>query len=127
MIEKALDNLPLADIDLLFIENVGNLICPAEFDLGEHRKVVLASTPEGDDKPYKYPLMFTGADVVVVTKIDLSPHLDFRMTGFREAVTALNPDVKILPVSAKTGKDLERWFSWLLNEARSLKKRRPNM
>ena len=82
MLEKALNNLPLADIDLLFIENVGNLICPAEFDLGEHKKVMLLSIPEGDDKVYKYPLMFTEADVVFINKVDLLPLLEFDVASF---------------------------------------------
>jgi hydrogenase nickel incorporation protein HypB len=123
MIESALNNLPLNEIDLLFIENVGNLICPAEFDLGEHKRVILASTPEGDDKPYKYPLMFTEADVVLVTKVDLLPHLDFQMDHFHKGVTGLNPDVKIFPVSVKTGEGLDQWFSWLIDQAKELKAR----
>jgi len=103
MLEKALNNLPLADIDLLFIENVGNLICPAEFALGEHKKVMLLSVPEGDDKVYKYPLMFTEADVVFVNKIDLLPLLEFDVTSFTKAVSGLNPESKVFPVSTKTG------------------------
>ena len=113
MIEKALNNLPLNDIDLLLIENVGNLICPAEFALGEHKRVMLLSLPEGHDKPYKYPLMFTEADVVLVNKIDLSPLLEFNMTSFVNATKGLNPKVNIFQVSCKTGKGLEGWFSWL--------------
>ena len=113
MIEKALNNLPLNDIDLLLIENVGNLICPAEFALGEHKRVMLLSLPEGHDKPYKYPLMFTEADVVLVNKIDLSPLLEFNMTFFVNATKGLNPKVNIFQVSCKTGKGLEGWFSWL--------------
>ncbi len=123
MMEKALNNLPREDIDLLLIENVGNLICPAEFALGEHRKVMLLSTPEGDDKPHKYPLIFTGADVVLVNKIDLLPYLDFNTTSFNQAVTGLNPGVKIFPVSCQTGEGLEAWFSWLEDEIRQLKNR----
>ncbi|MFC1928479.1 hydrogenase nickel incorporation protein HypB [Chloroflexota bacterium] len=123
MIENALNNLSLGGIDLLLIENVGNLICPAEFALGEHRKVMLLSTPEGDDKPYKYPLMFTETDVVLVNKIDLLPYLDFDADAFNRAVTGLNPDVKIFPVSCKTGEGLEAWFSWLENEIKQIKSR----
>jgi len=115
MIERALNNLPLGDIDLLLIENVGNLICPAEFALGEHKRVMLLSLPEGDDKPYKYPLMFTEADVVLINKIDLLPYLEFNLAAFRKAVTGLNPKAKILPVSCKTGEGLEDWFSWLVD------------
>ncbi len=116
MTENALNSLLLADIDLLLIENVGNLICPAEFALGEHKKVMLLSLPEGDDKPYKYPLMFAEADVVLVNKIDLLPYLDFNMLAFSKAVSGLNPRVKIFPVSCKTGDGLEEWLSWLLAE-----------
>jgi len=113
MTENALGNLPLEDIDLLFIENVGNLICPAGFALGEHKRVILLSVPEGDDKPYKYPSMFIGADVVIINKIDLLPYLDFNVTVFTQAVSGLNPKVKIFQVSCKTGQGLEGWFSWL--------------
>jgi len=123
MIENALDNLPLKEVDLLIIENVGNLICPAEFDLGEHKRVILASMPEGDDKPYKYPLMFTEADVVLVNKLDLLPHLDFNVGHFCEGVTGLNPTVKIFQVSCKTGEGLEQWFSWLLAQMKDKKAR----
>jgi len=121
MIENALNNLPLKGIDLLLIENVGNLVCPAEFDLGEHKKVILASTPEGDDKPYKYPLMFTEADVVLVNKLDLLPHVDFQINRFCEGVTGLNPSVRIFQVSCKTGEGLEQWFSWLLDQIEEMK------
>ena len=123
MAENALNNLPLEEIDLLLIENVGNLICPAEFTLGEHKKVMLLSLPEGDDKPYKYPLMFNEADVVLVNKIDLLPFLEFNITAFCEAVTGLNPKVKIFQVSCKTGEGLEAWFSWLLDEMKEMKSR----
>jgi hydrogenase nickel incorporation protein HypB len=121
MIENALNNLSLDGIDLLLIENVGNLICPAEFALGEHRKIMLLSTPEGDNKPYKYPLMFTEADVVLVNKVDLLPYLDFNIGTFNKAVTGLNPDVKIFPISCKTSEGLEAWFSWLKNEIKQIK------
>ena len=123
MTEKALNNLPLEEVDLLLIENVGNLICPVEFALGEHKKVMLLSVPEGDDKPYKYPLMFTEADVVLVNKIDLLPHLDFNTTAFNQAVNGLNPAVKIFQVSCKTSEGLAAWFSWLEDEIKQMKKR----
>ncbi|MFC1892466.1 hydrogenase nickel incorporation protein HypB [Chloroflexota bacterium] len=125
MTASALGNLPLSDIDLLLIENVGNLICPAEFALGDHKRVMLLSTPEGHDKPHKYPLMFTGADVILINKLDLLPHLDFDMTVFTEAVSGLNPTAKILPVSCKTGDGLEDWFSWL--EAEITRIKRPHL
>ena len=124
MTEKALNNLPLNGIDLLLIENVGNLICPAEFDLGEHKRAMLLSVPEGDDKPYKYPLMFTEANVVLINKIDLLPHLDFDIPAFNKAVTGLNPTVKIMPVSCKTGEGLDEWLSWLETEITKMKRRR---
>lgn len=113
MIKKALDNLALEETDLVLIENVGNLICTAEFALGAHKKVMLLSVPEGDDKPYKYPLMFTEADVVLVNKIDVLPYFDFNVSAFSKAVSDLNPSARIFPVSAKTGEGLEPWFSWL--------------
>ncbi len=116
MIKKALDNLALERIDLIIIENVGNLICTAEFALGAHKKVMLLSVPEGDDKPHKYPLMFTESDVVLVNKIDVLPYFDFNVSAFSKAVSGLNPSASILPVSAKTGEGLEAWFSWLEGE-----------
>ena len=123
MIEQALNNLPLDDVDLLFIENVGNLICPAEFNLGEDRKVILLSLPEGDDKPYKYPLMFSEADVVLINKIDLLSHIDFDTDAFIKAVSGLNPKAKIFQVSCKTGQGLDDWFAWLQNEMEGTKSR----
>jgi len=116
MIEKALDNLPLNELDLILIENVGNLVCPAEFNLGEHKKVVLSSMTEGDDKPYKYPLMFSEADVVLVNKVDLLPYLDFNTSYFNDGITRLNPEVKIFQVSCKTGEGIELWISWLQSQ-----------
>ena len=124
MTENALNNLPLDDIDLLFIENVGNLICPAGFALGEHKRVILLSLPEGDDKPYKYPIMFTEADIVLINKIDLLPYLDFDIASFTKTVSGLNPRVKIFQVSCKTGQGLEGWFSWLEEQIKEMKNRR---
>jgi len=120
MISLALKDLPLTDIDLLFIENVGNLICPAEFALGEHKKVVISSVPEGDDKPTKYPLMFTKTDVVVINKLDLLPYVDFNLNNFRRALKGVNPKVKIFEVSCKTGEGLRNWYSWLLSEVKAI-------
>jgi hydrogenase nickel incorporation protein HypB len=116
MITSALDKLDLKNIDLLMIENVGNLICPAEFDLGEHVKVVITSLPEGDDKPIKYPLMFTESDAVLINKVDLAPYMDFDINNFRKVVTGLNPDITIFEVSAKTGKGIDQWCQWLLGK-----------
>ena len=119
MITPALNKLPLENIDLLFVENVGNLICPAEFALGEHKKVVISSIPEGDDKPTKYPLMFTEADAVIINKLDLLAHLEFDVTSFRKAIEGLNPKVKIFEVSCKTGAGIDAWCSWISTEARN--------
>jgi hydrogenase nickel incorporation protein HypB len=113
MIRKALDTLDLAPIDLIFIENVGNIVCTADFDLGAHKNVVILSIPEGDDKPHKYPVMFVEADVVLVNKIDVLPHFDFKMDAFPEIIRGLNPSAEVFPVSAKTGEGLDRWFSWI--------------
>jgi hydrogenase nickel incorporation protein HypB len=113
MIEKALDKLALEQNDLVIIENVGNLVCPAEFALGAHKNIMLLSVPEGDDKPHKYPLMFTEADMVLINKIDVLPYFDFDVNAFSDAVSGLNPSAGILPVSAKTGEGLKPWFSWL--------------
>ena len=124
MTENALNNLPLGDIDLLLIENVGNLICPAGFALGEHKRVILLSLPEGDDKAYKYPIMFTQADVVLINKIDLLPYLDFNVSAFTDVVTGLNPSVNIFQVSCKTGQGLEGWFSWLEEQIKEIKSHR---
>jgi hydrogenase nickel incorporation protein HypB len=121
MISSALPKMTLSGIDVLFIENVGNLICPAEFELGEHTKVVIASIPEGHDKPIKYPLMFTEADAVLVNKVDLAPYLDFDMGAFRTSVKGLNPDVSIFEISCKTGSGMEEWCSWLSGEVSKYK------
>lgn len=118
MITSALNKLPLKNIDLLFIENVGNLICPASFNLGEHKKIVISSIAEGDDKPAKYPVMFSLADVVIINKIDLLPLQEFDLSGFRKKITSLNPEVTIFEVSCKTGQGIESWCSWLLAEAK---------
>jgi len=121
MLESALDNLALPDIDLLFIENVGNLVCPAGFILGEHKRVMLLSLPEGDDKPYKYPLMFSGVDVVLINKIDFLPHLDFNLESFRTAVAGINSRARIFQVSCKTGEGIDQWLSWLMGEIKMKK------
>ena len=113
MTENALNNLPLEEIDLLFIENVGNLVCPAEFALGEHRKVMLLSAPEGDDKPYKYPAIFEAVDVVLVTKLDLLPYLDFDLEAFQHLVRGMNARAPILPLSARTKQGFDAWVTWL--------------
>jgi hydrogenase nickel incorporation protein HypB len=113
MVSDALGQLPLDGIDLVFIENVGNLICPASFDLGADAKVVMGSVPEGDDKPFKYPKMYRGVDMLLLNKIDLLPHVDFDLDRFREGVEALNEGITVLPVSCRTGEGLEAWFDWI--------------
>jgi hydrogenase nickel incorporation protein HypB len=117
MVHGALDRLPLGDLDLLFIENVGNLICPTDFALGEALKVMIASVPEGDDKPYKYPGMFAAVNAIVVNKIDLLPYVSFDLEGFRRLVTGLNTGVHVFDVSCQTGEGIEAWADWLLSEA----------
>jgi hydrogenase nickel incorporation protein HypB len=119
MIDKALEDLPLENIDLLLIENVGNLICPSEFVLGEHKRIVISSLPEGDDKPTKYPLIFADADAVIINKMDFLPYVDFDIPAFRRAVEGLNPEAKIFEVSCKTGAGIQNWCSWLLQEVDS--------
>jgi hydrogenase nickel incorporation protein HypB len=113
MLSNAFDSLPLAEIDLLFIENVGNLICPTSFALGEHKKVLVASVPEGDDKPYKYPMMFSQSDLVILNKIDLLPYVKFDRQRFIDAVRGLNKDATIIEISCTTGEGIERWLEWL--------------
>jgi hydrogenase nickel incorporation protein HypB len=118
MLSHALKSLPLDDIDLLLIENVGNLICPSEFILGEHKRVVISSLPEGDDKPIKYPMIFADADAVIINKLDLLPYLDFNIPAFRKTITNLNQKVKFFEVSCKTGSGIDSWCSWLLHETK---------
>ena len=114
MTYSALNNVPLKDIELLFIENVGNLICPAEFALGEHKKVLIASIPEGDDKPFKYPLMFHAADAVLINKIDLLPYVKFDIQAFSRVIKGMNEGVEIFQISCATGQGIQEWVSWLL-------------
>jgi hydrogenase nickel incorporation protein HypB len=123
MVSHALKRLPLEDIDLLLIENVGNLICPSEFALGEHKRIVISSLPEGDDKPIKYPMIFAGADAVVINKIDFLPYVDFDIVTFEKTLKGLNPKVRIFHVSCKTGAGIESWCSWLLGEIKAIGKK----
>ena len=113
MVHEALLRMDLKSIDLLIVENVGNLICPAGFALGTHKSVLVASIPEGDDKPYKYPGMYRGVDAMVVNKIDLLPYVNFRMDFFQKGIQALNPGVIQFPLSCRTGQGLEPWLDWL--------------
>jgi len=114
MVGRALDALPLADLDVLFIENVGNLVCPSGFQLGQRWDVVVSSVPEGDDKPLKYPGIFTEVDAVLINKIDLQPYLDFDEPAFRQAVQALNAEAPIFSLSCKTGEGVAGWASWVV-------------
>ena len=116
MVHQALHNLPLDDLDIVFIENVGNLICPVSFDLGQSTRVALISVPEGDDKPYKYPAIFEAVDLIVVTKSDLMPYLDFDLDAFRELVHGLNLEAPVITLSAKTGEGMDDWLNWLENQ-----------
>ena len=121
MLGKALPALPLQDIELLIVENVGNLICPASFTLGTHFNVVIASVPEGDDKPYKYPNIYRGIDALILNKIDLLPYIDFDMKYFRRGIEILNPDVTFFPLSCTTGEGIAQWTEWLLARVRAFR------
>lgn len=116
MLQGALQQLELTKIDLLIVENVGNLICPASFLLGTHRSVLIASVPEGADKPYKYPSMYQGVDVLVINKIDLLPYVDFDMQYFRQGVEVLNPGVVTFAVSCRTEEGLSDWLNWVYQQ-----------
>lgn len=113
MLQSALAQLDLELFDLLIVENVGNLVCPATFKLGTHQSVLIASIPEGDDKPYKYPAMFQGVDVLVINKIDLLPYVPFDMQYFQLGVETLNPGVTTFPLSCRTGEGLNTWIAWV--------------
>jgi hydrogenase nickel incorporation protein HypB len=123
MVNRALDNLPLDDIGLLFIENVGNLVCPGEFKLGEDRKVLILSVPEGDDKIYKYPLLFHLADAVVINKIDLLPYTKFDLEGFSLALKGINQKARLFQVSCTTHEGIEDWTDWILSSMQPQKRR----
>lgn len=113
MLQQGLEQLDLERVDLLIVENVGNLICPAAFALGTHKNILIASIPEGADKPYKYPGMYKGVDALVINKIDLQPYVDFDMAYFKKGVEALNPGVLTFALSCKTGEGLAAWHQWL--------------
>jgi hydrogenase nickel incorporation protein HypB len=118
MVHGALEKLDLTQFDLLIVENVGNLVCPANFKLGTHKTVLVASVPEGDDKPYKYPGTYRGVDVLVVNKVDLLPYVNFRMDYFERGVQALNPGVTTFHTSCTTGEGLDAWADWLIKQAK---------
>ncbi len=113
MIQNALADLDLGDLDLLIVENVGNLVCPAEFDVGEGHKVMMLSVTEGDDKPFKYPLMFKESRVLLISKIDLLPYLRCDIEKIKEAARSINPDLVIFEISSYTGQGLDNWHNWI--------------
>ncbi len=117
MLRGALEQLDLTQFDLLIVENVGNLVCPASFKLGTHKSVLIASIPEGDDKPYKYPGMYRGVDALVINKVDLLPYVPFNMDYFERGVQILNPGVLTFPLSCRTGEGLDAWIDWLTQHA----------
>ena len=121
MTRQGLDNVALADVDLVILENVGNLVCPAEFDTGAVRNAMILSVPEGDDKPLKYPLMFSVCDLVLVNKVDVLPYFDFDLDKCRQYVRMRNPKARIIPICAKTGEGLDDFADWLLAEVKSWK------
>ncbi len=116
MLQGALKQLQLAQFDLLMVENVGNLICPANFQLGTHKNVLIASVPEGDDKPYKYPGMYRGVDALIINKTDLLPYISFNMDYFSRGVQLLNPQLVTFPLSCSTGEGFDTWIQWLLEK-----------
>lgn len=113
MTRQGIESLETADVDLAILENVGNLVCPAEFDTGAVKNAMILSVPEGDDKPLKYPLMFSICDVLLINKIDVLPYFDFDIEECRERVKKLNPNIKIIPISSRTGEGIEEWADWL--------------
>ena len=116
MLRNALNELNLEDFDLLLVENVGNLICPASFKLGTDKNVLIASIPEGDDKPYKYPAMYQDVDALIINKIDLLPYVDFDMDYFKKGVQLLNPDLTTFQLSCKTGEGIQAWVDWVTHQ-----------
>ena len=121
MIADALPALPLNEIDLVIVENVGNLVCPANFQIGTHLNVLIASIPEGDDKSYKYPGMYRGVQALIINKIDLMPYVPFNMDYFRTGVEVLNPGLVTFPLSAKTGEGMSVWTDWLVEQVKQRK------
>lgn len=121
MTQQGLDGLGTDDLDLAILENVGNLVCPAEFDTGASKNAMILSVPEGDDKPLKYPLMFTICDVVLVNKIDVLPYFEFDLDAVRARVAKLNPAAKVIPISARTGEGMDEWARWLHDAVHSWK------
>ncbi|MFA7218824.1 MAG: hydrogenase nickel incorporation protein HypB [Dehalococcoidales bacterium] len=122
MVNMALQNLPLDELDVIFIENVGNLICPGEFDLGEYKRIIISSTPEGEDKPHKYPLMFTIADACIVNKIDLIPYVNFDIDNFTRTVRGMNGSIEIFTISSINGNGVDKWADWVLKQLDNYRK-----
>jgi hydrogenase nickel incorporation protein HypB len=116
MLHNALLDLNLSNFDFLIVENVGNLVCPASFQLGTHKSILVASIPEGDDKPYKYPGIYQGVEALVINKIDLLPYVTFNMDYFRKGVEILNPGLVTFPLSCRTGNGLDQWYEWIRNQ-----------
>lgn len=121
MTRQGIEGLDIEDVDLAILENVGNLVCPAEFDTGASKNVMILSVPEGHDKPLKYPLMFQVCDAVLINKIDVLPYFDFSMDKVKEFIHARNPEAEIFPISAKTGEGMEAWTDWLRCEVKDWK------
>lgn len=121
MTAQGLEGLEADELDLAILENVGNLVCPAEFDTGAVKNAMILSVPEGHDKPLKYPLMFSVCDVVLINKIDVLPYFDFDMEACKRNILMRNPKAKIIPISAKTGEGMQQWIDWLLDEVRHWK------
>ena len=119
MTRQGLEGLNAGDLDLCILENIGNLVCPAEFDTGASKNAMILSVPEGDDKPLKYPLMFSICDVLLINKIDVMPYFDFDLEKCRKYVLRLNPNMKIIPISARTGEGIEEWADWLRTQVRT--------
>lgn len=119
MTRQGLESLETEDVDLAILENVGNLVCPAEFDTGSVKNAMILSVPEGDDKPLKYPLMFSVCDVLLINKVDVLPYFDFDMDACSERVKKLNPNIKIFPISSRTGEGMDAWYEWLREEVGS--------
>jgi hydrogenase nickel incorporation protein HypB len=122
MLKEGIDQLPLDQIDLMIVENVGNLVCPAAFTLGTHANVLVASIPEGDDKPYKYPNIYRGLNVLIINKTDLLPYVRFNMEYFRQGVELLNPGLVTFPVSCQTGEGVQAWAGWLREQVNKTRK-----
>ena len=118
MTKQGLNGLGTEDVDFVILENVGNLVCPAEFDTGASKNAMILSIPEGDDKPLKYPLMFSIVDVLLINKIDAIDYFDFDLEAVKERVKKLNPDIKIIPISARTGEGIDDWVNWIRNEVK---------